>query len=200
MQVGKIYIRTYTTDSSLPIWGYYRCSKCGTLNCFKTVVSISQNSSYRWVSWLRSRGLETRLHRKRTQVIENAKKGIFYRPRRYTGRCAKCKNVELWQQLKSDILTKLMLFSPIVCVVSWPLLLAMRIRNPDLVLFMAPCLFVLFWIARYLYSIIQNTKAKSVQKDSLPSYFDDPKLMFSQANKALRPGEKPQKNETIYEN
>lgn len=200
MQVAKMYIRTYTTDASLPLWGYYRCSKCEALNCFKTVVSISQNSSYRWVSWLRSKGLETRLRRKRSKVIENAKKENFYQPRRFTGRCVKCNHVEFWQQLKSDVLTKAMVLSPAVCVVGWLLLTAMNTRNIDWILIMAPCLFVFFWLACRLYSIIQNAKGKTVPKESMPSYFDDPKLMFTQANNALKSGEKPQKNETIHEN
>ena len=197
--MGKIYVRTYTTSASLPIWGYYRCSKCGTLNAFKTAVSISQNSGYRWLSWLRSRGLENRLQKKRTKIIENAKKGVFYQPRRYAGRCANCKNVEFWQQLKSDILTKIMVIAPFVCAAGWLLLTAMGNRDIIWLLIMSPCSLVFFWIINRLYSVIQNAKGANTPKESMPSYFDDPKMMFTNANKVLRPGEKPLKNETIYE-
>lgn len=177
---------TYSTDIFSKAFGYYRCSQCRKVNTFELSLRKSMvTTDYKPGDKSIVRKME-QLREKKKKMIENAPKGNFWQPCRFSGACAACGRPDPWLKTAINILEICKLTLPIIVLIVCFILKFMT----GGVIAAAGTWLVLFLLSMWIGKHNSDAEAR-LDREYWPKFFENPDQMKSSLEQDLAEGETP---------
>ncbi|MBQ3668138.1 MAG: hypothetical protein II920_02810 [Clostridia bacterium] len=177
---------------SMPVFGYYRCSRCRSINTFTIKLfdsSIGNASKVR--SETNDREYK-KLNKRRQKLMSNAKKGIYFMPYTFSGSCIKCGKKEKWQRTMNRPLGVMeYVLPPILVLLSF--ITGIKLWK----LAVSAGVWCVIKLALFLIAKAASDECWDMEAESRPHFYET-EYELNDALKSAHPGKEYLENKKIY--